>query len=338
MEHMNQYLKVFLVSLLIFSFVLFTGFYSYAKFFNPIDYADTDEKNPNDDTENDDDMSGTPLERAIKKSSRVNVLLMGLEGTRSDTIMLASFDRKSKELDIISIPRDTYYPRDGFSKYNDMAKINAVYGSDERRQEAVIEAIVDLTDIPIDHYVTVDYDGVRAAVEAVGGVEFNVPFYMKYTDPYDKPPLYINVPGGNQIIDGNKAIQLLRFRQGDPGYQSYPDGDLGRIKTQQEFIKATIKKSLSLKLPSVVSAVYPHVKTNFTLTELLGLAGDAIGFSTANIKSSTLPGTPEYIGIYSYYIPDKEGIIKTLYDLYDVALTPDSDEPKEEAKEVNETE
>lgn len=318
---MNQYLKVFFISLLIFSFVIFTGFYSYAKFFNPVDFADEYEENPSNNGEDVDDIKGTPLERAIKKSSRVNVLLMGLEGLRSDTIILASFDRKSKELDIISIPRDTYYPREGYSKYDDTAKINAVYATDERRQEAVMDAIVDLTNIPIDRYVTVDYDGVRAAVEAVGGVEFNVPFHMKYTDPYSKPlPLYINIPGGSQTINGDKAIGLLRFRQGDPGYPSYPDGDLGRIKTQQDFIKAAIKKALSLKLPSVVSAVYPHVKTNFTLTELLGLAGDAIGFSTANVKSSTLPGVPEYIGKYSFYIPDREEIIKTLYDLYDVPL------------------
>lgn len=319
---MNQYLKVFLVSLLIFSFVIFTGFYSYAKFFNPTDFAEGYEDNINDGEENDvdDDIKGTPLERAIKKSSRVNVLLLGLEGLRSDTIMVASFDRKTKELDIISIPRDTYYPREGFSRYDDTAKINAVYGTDERRQEAVLEAVVELTKIPIKYYVSIDYDGVRAAVNAIGGVEINVPFHMKYTDPYDKPPLYINIPAGNQIIYGDKAMEFLRFRKGDPGYPGYAEGDIGRVKAQQEFIKSAIKKSLSLKLPSVISAVYPHVKTNFTLTELLGLAGDAIGFTTANINSSILHGTPQYIGALSFYIPDREEIIKTLYDLYDVPL------------------
>lgn len=331
---MNQYLRVFLLSLLIFSFVIFTGFYSYAKFFNPIDYADESEENPNNDEDNVDEIEGTPLERAMKKSSRVNVLLIGLEGPRTDTIMVASFDRKTKELDIMSIPRDTYYPRDGYSKYGEFAKINSVYGTDERKQEAVLEAIVDLTKIPIEHYVIVEYDGVRAAVEAVGGVEFNVPFYMKYTDPYDKPPLYIRVPGGNQLINGDKAIELLRFRQGDPGYQSYPNGDLGRIKTQQEFIKAAIKKSLSFKLPSVISAVYPYVKTNFTLTELLGLAGDVVGFSTANINSITLPGVDEYIGKYSFYIPNVEEIIKNLYNLYNVPLKADIEDVNEEVEET----
>lgn len=331
---MNHFFKVFLVSLLIFSMVVFTGIFTYVKFFNP-EGTVIEDSNISSDTLDNDNITefDTPLDKAMKKSKRVNVLLLGLEGLRSDTIMIASYDRLHKKVDIISVPRDTYYPRDEYAKYSEFMKINAVYGTDDRRQDAVMDAVEGLTGIPIDKYVSIDYEGVRAAVDAVGGVEFNVPFHMKYTDPYDTPPLYINIQAGNQIIYGDKAMEFLRFRKGDPGYPGYTEGDVGRIETQQEFIKAAIGKALSLKLPNVISSVYPYVKTNFTLTELLGLGGDSIGFSKENINTLIMPGTPKYMGSLSFYIPDGEAITKLLYDLYGVQLTEDT-----KSKDVKTTE
>ena len=332
---MKQFIKVFIFSLIIFSVVITTGIFTYAKFVSPEGIAEEFPDDDIDKAEEDEEKFDSPLEKAIHDSNRINVLVIGLEGTRSDTIMLASFDRKTKEGNIISIPRDTYYLREGYDKYSEMQKINAVFGSEKDGYKALMQAVEDIAGIPVDKYVSVEYDGVRAAVKAIGGVNFNVPFHMKYTDIYDHPPLYINVPAGQQIIDGDKAIQLLRFRNGDPGYPSYPDGDLGRGKTQQEFMTAAIKKSLSLKLPSVINAVYPHVKTNLTLTELLGLAKDAIGFSTDNLSTSTLPGNAKYLGKLSFFIPDGQEIIKAMYDLYDVPLSADTNE--ESMAEANET-
>jgi LCP family protein required for cell wall assembly len=326
---MKQFIKVFIFSLIIFSVVITTGIFTYTKFISPEGIAGEfpDDEDNIEQAEEDEEEFDSPLEKAIHDSNRVNVLLIGLEGPRSDTIMLASFDRKTKEGNIISIPRDTYYYRDAYDKYSEMQKINAVFGSEKDGYKALMEAVEDIAGIPVDKYVSVEYDGVRAAVEAIGGVNFNVPFHMKYTDIYDGPKgFYINIPAGQQIIYGDKAIELLRFRNGDPGYPSYPDGDLGRVKTQQEFMKAAVKKSLSLKLPSVINAVYPHVKTNFTLTELFGLAKDAIGFSTDNLSSKILPGEPKYLGKLSFYIPNGQEILKAMYDLYDVPLSVDTNE------------
>lgn len=324
---MNHFLKVFLISLLIFSMVITTGIYTYTKFFNYEEIASND---PGVDSEDGDDEISefdTPLERAIKKSKRINVLLLGLEGTRSDTIMIASYDRVSKKADIISVPRDTYYPREGYAKYSEFMKINAIYGTDDTRQQAVVDAVEELTKIPIHKYVSIDYEGVRAAVDAVGGVEFEIPFHMKYTDIYDKPPLRIDISAGKQTVKGNKAMELLRFRKGDPGYPGYPEGDVGRIKTQQEFVKAAIGKALSMKLPNVISAVYPYVKTDFSLSELLGLGGDVIGFSKDNINVQILPGDAKYIGNLSFFIPDNEKIRETLYEIYNVPLKVENNEP-----------
>lgn len=333
---MKQFFKIFIFSLVIFSLVTSAGIITYVKYFSPEEIAESDqngENNENDEEETDKEFE-TPLEKAMHESNRINMLLVGLEGPRSDTIILASYDRKTKEANLISIPRDTYYYRDGYYKYSDVQKINAVYGMEKEGIKALMKAIENLTGLNIDNYATIDYDGVRAAVDAIGGVEFDVPFHMRYSDPYDKPPLDINVPGGKQLIKGDKAMELLRFRKTNyPGYQGYPNGDLGRVQTQQKFIKAAVKKSLSLKLPSVISAVYPYIETDLTLTEMLGLGKDAIGFSIDNLETMTLPGTDKMLGGVSFFLADGEEITKIVYDLYDINLSANADE--ENTAELN---
>lgn len=324
---MKQFLKIFIFSLIIFSIVTTAGIFTYTRFLSPEEISGAEL--PGDDS-NDDEIEkefDSPLEKAISESNRINVLLVGLEGTRSDTIMLASYDRKTKKANIISIPRDTYYQREGYSKYSDVQKINAIYGMEEEGIKALVRAVEDLTGIPIDNYATIEYDGVRAAVNAIGGVEVDVPFHMRYTDPYDDPPLNIDIKAGKQIIYGDKAMEFLRFRKSNyEGYPGYYNGDLGRIEVQQNFIKSAIKKSLSLKLPSVISAVYPHIKTDLTLTDMMVLGKDAIGFSIDNLETMTLPGTDKMLGGVSFFLADGEEITKTVYKLYDITLSTDENE------------
>lgn len=333
---MKHFIKIFFLSLLIFSLVLSSGIFTYVKYFSPQYTAEEgpDDEGTTDEDEDEETEFDTPLEKAMHESKRINVLLVGLEGTRSDTIMLASFDRKTKEANIISIPRDTYYQREGYSKYSDTQKINAIYGMEKDGIKALIKAVENLTGLTIDNYATIDYDGVRAAVDAIGGVEVDVPFHMRYTDPYDDPPLDINIPAGKQIIYGDKAMEFLRFRKTNyPGYSGYVNGDLGRVEVQQKFIKSAINKSLSLKLPSVISAVYPYITTDLTLTNLLGLGKDAIGFSTENLETTTLPGTDKMMGGLSFYLPDGEEITKLVYDLYNVNLSAHAEGNIAQAKE-----
>ena len=318
---MKQFFKIFILSLVIFSLVTTVSIFTYVKYSSHDEVEEAD-LNGNEDNDKEEDREfDTPLEKAMHSSKRINLLLVGLEGPRSDTIMLMSFDKKTKEANLISIPRDTYYYREGYPKYSDSQKINAVYGMEEEGINALIKAVEEVTGMPIDNYVSIKYEGLRAAVDAIGGVEFDVPFYMRYTDPYDNPPLYIDIKPGEQTIKGDKALELLRFRKGDPGYPGYPNGDLGRVETQQKFIKAAVKKAMGLKLPAVISAVYPHVQTDLTLTELLGLATDSIGFSAENISAQTLPGTDKYLGELSFYLADGEEITKLLYEIYDLKLS-----------------
>ncbi len=247
------------------------------------------------------------------KDNRINVLVLGLENTRSDTIMVVSYDIKNKTGDVISIPRDTYIERDGFVNSGNN-KINSVYTV--KGIEGLSEIILHITGLKIDKYVTIDYDGVRAAVDAIGGVEVDVPFHMRYTDPYADPPLDINIESGLQLIKGDRAMEFLRFRKTNyAGYRGYQEGDLGRIEAQQGFVKAAIKKALTYRLPAVVKEVYPHINTDFSLTEATSLAMGCIGLSIEDVNFHTIPGYTQTRNDLSFYILDNQATKDLVYSI-----------------------
>jgi LCP family protein required for cell wall assembly len=328
----KYFIKVFVVSLLCFLLTLGAGIYTYVKFFNPSDVKDyTQIQNPawivNGNPDNDEELN--VLEKAINNSKRINILLLGLEHSRSDTIMLFSFDRSSSEANIISIPRDTFFHRVGYDDPGSK-KINAVYGA--LGATGVMRAVENILRIPVHNYVTVDYEGVKRAVNAIGGVEVNVPFHMEYEDKYDNPPLKIDIPKGVQILDGDKALQYLRFRHNNDYTVGYSNGDLGRIEAQQNFVKSAIKKALGFKLPVVIKEVYPYVKTDLSLTDMILLAGDAINFKSEDLSSAMIPGHATTIERLSFYVHDPKLVQEMVYNLYDVEEIPEENDTQEESQ------
>ncbi len=317
---MKQFFKIFLCALLLFS--LFIGYFVY-DFYRDVK-AQNENYTPNYDSNwygaadlEDLGDSYNELIKAINKSSRVNFLLMGLEWPRTDTLILASFDVKTKDLNLLSIPRDTYYYKKGFrSGFTDMAeyKINAIFG--DEGPEGVVKAVKDIFNIPIHHYVTISYAGVESIVDTLGGVEVNVPYDMYYEDPWDDPPFVINLKKGKQVLDGDKAIQFLRFRKNNA--ETIAIGDTGRIKLQQQFIQSAIKKSLSLKLPAVIKEAFNCVKTDANILEILDYANSAIGMDMDKISISTVPGDTFYQNRLSYFRIDQSKLNEIIYSLYDV--------------------
>ncbi|MDR3072240.1 MAG: LCP family protein [Clostridiales Family XIII bacterium] len=238
-------------------------------------------------------------------SKRVNVLLLGAtdEGL-ADVIMLASFDPESKRADIISIPRDTYYERAGYS--GSWLKINAVFHDGP---EAMCQAVHNiLLGIPINYYAVIDYNGVANIVDAIGGVPMDVPFYMSYRSE----GITIDIPAGQQVLDGAHAVQFIRYRSG------YDNGDIGRVEAQQKFVKSAAKQALGLNLPNVIKTVVANVNSDLTNRAIVYLGGKAVGMDSNNISTAMLPGTDGNIAGLSFWIRGEdyaiEQIVRAVYN------------------------
>lgn len=324
---LKHFFKVFSIAFICFLLAIGAGVYTYSKIYVPSEEPsdlDQDNKDKDEDNKGKDEEPKDPLQKAIASSKRVNFLLMGMEGPRSDTMIFASYDPKAKKVDMISIPRDTYYYTKGHEDA-DLRKINAVYGrSKAEGSKKAVEEI--LGQVPVDHYITIDYKGVEKIVEAIGGVEVNVPFHMDYYDPTDKPPLRIDIPKGQRVLNGEDSVKFLRFRHNNDMTVGYPDGDLGRIKAQQQFMKSAIKKSLSLKLVNVVRTGFDYVKTDIKLSEALGYTAGIIGFDMDDISMTTLPGEAEDRkygkSTLSYFIHDPVKVKELMMNLYNVQEEP----------------
>jgi len=298
----KRFFRTFFISFLVFT-VLWTGF-----IYKTI-IAESEEESEYKDSF---------FERIMDSKNDITFLLMGVDsndvskssGSRTDTIILCKVDKSTGKISMLSIPRDTRVRIRG--KENE-DKINHahVYGG----PELVVKAVKDLLGIDLEYYVKVDYSIVREFVDLIGGVEVDVPMDMKYSDPTADPPLYINLKKGTQVLDGDKALQFLRFRKG------YADQDLGRIQAQQQFIKAAIKQALSVdnigKIPQMIKSYYDNVETNIPLDLILKFAVNAKNYDVNNIQAATLPGEPAYINGVSYYIYDDEETAVLLKQLFE---------------------
>ncbi|NLK44574.1 MAG: LytR family transcriptional regulator [Tissierellia bacterium] len=328
---MKTFIKVFFVSFLFFILSFSIGSYSYLKerslsLENNIVESREEEKKDLKDTilaklesKPKEPKSFPNLEEAMEKSNRINFLIMGLDDVRTDTIIFASFCPDSKKVNLINIPRDTYIHRKGYNAA-EQRKINSIY--EDHGALGLKKAVSHILDnVPIHHIVTLNYEGVEKIVDALGGVEINVPFHMKYKDPYSKPPLNIDIPPGNQILNGKTSLEFLRYRKGNNNKGGYADGDLGRIKAQQEFLKSFIGKA-SENLITTVTKGFNHVKTDMNLLTTISYGRKALGMTSDDVEMKILPGKAEFkrIGkkVLSYYIYNKNEIRKVLEEIYNV--------------------
>lgn len=262
----------------------------------------------------------SPFFEAFRDKNRVNILLLGVNDNLTDTIMLASFDTDAKHVDLISIPRDTYYHRNGYSSEGEN-KINAAYRDNPVNTAKAVSEV--LLGMPINYYAVIDYDGVENIVDAMGGVPMDIEFNMKYTDPYDDPPLVIDIPKGHQVLDGEHAVQFLRYRKG------YLEGDIGRVKAHQEFMKSAFRQCLGFQLPKIAKTVFNNVESDITLGLATSLATKAVGISGGDIETYLLPSTPLPDPPY-YVIPDAEGTAEMINQIY--SIEPETS-PEEAANE-----
>lgn len=266
----------------------------------------------------------------LKEVERLNVLILGESGIPgedyklTDSIMVASYNPQTQQASLLSIPRDTYVgKRDkntATPNYLASYKINTVYRNGTNIPET-IECVNNITGLNLDKYLLIDTDAIIEVVDAIGGVTFDVPIDMDYDDPAQD--LHIHLKAGEQLIDGEKAEQLLRFRHNNDG-TSYPseygDNDIGRMRTQREFIQVTAKQLLRVenvtKVLNLMDIVFKNVKTNLDMETLKYYIPYIFKFNTSNIVSDTLPGTPEKCNGIWIYTANKTQTKQVIEDLF----------------------
>jgi len=220
------------------------------------------------------------------------------DGIRTDTIIVATFDTNNKTVAMLNVPRDTL----SRSKSGTSHKINNAFNNGVERTKVELK---NLLGFAIDKYVILDFDAFEEIVDAIGGVEIDVPVNMNYRDP--DQDLVINIKKGLQTLDGENALHYMRFR-------GYANADIDRINAQQAFYKALAKKmatpSTLLKLPALADVVFENVSTDLTIGEIIWLGVNYITMDTSTIITETLPHTAKYINGISYVIPSRSGILK----------------------------
>ncbi|TDO85444.1 LytR family transcriptional attenuator [Halanaerobium saccharolyticum] len=233
------------------------------------------------------------------KDNKVNILAVGYDSningpSRADTIILISLNVESNKAGLIFLPRDTYINSDK----REFTKLNSshVYGGIKLTQKTVEEML----DIDIDYYLETDFTGFEKIIDRLGGINIKVSERLHYVDKAGG--LYINIPAGQQTLNGEEALQYVRYRD--------IRGDIGRIERQQKFINAVLAKVLSPsiipKIPGVIKEVNQAVNTNIPFQDITPFLNTAKEINLNQIESKMLPGRPEYIDGISYWVPNLE--------------------------------
>lgn len=239
-----------------------------------------------------------------------HALVNSFEGL-TDTMLLLQFNPETKKLTALSIPRDTRTLVEG----RGVTKINTAnaIGGPALSAKTVSEL---LNGVAIDRYIRINVQGVEKLVEALGGVTVYVPKDMKYQD--DSQHLYINLKAGKQHLNGNQALQLLRYRHDETG-------DIGRIQRQQLVMRSLMEQALNpttlARLPQILSVVQSHIDTNLSMEEVMALASFGVQTNRSNVQMLMLPGQFSETGRYktSYWLPDEERIVAMMTQHFDVS-------------------
>ncbi len=256
-------------------------------------------------------------ENTKKNLAEFKVLLLGIstdqEGVElTDTIIVASYNPNTQKATLLSIPRDTYTGKN-IAKATAYEKINALYGRKHRADET-LKAVNEITGLNIEYYAVVKTEALIKLVDVIGGVNFNVPIDMDYDDVTQD--LHIHLKKGEQLLDGDKAEQVLRFRKNSDG-TSYPteygDNDLGRMRTQREFIMQVIKQTAKpeniFKLGQILDVAKEDLITNIDFNVAKDYIPYAVEFDTENLLTEALPGTVPSLAQtnnVSIFVIDKE--------------------------------
>ena len=244
-------------------------------------------------------------ENTKKNLGEFRTLILGISTDQenvdlTDTIMVASYNPNTQKATLLSIPRDTYTGKNP-AKATAYEKINSLYNRKHRPDET-LAAVNEITGLNIQYYVVVKTEALIKLVDVIGGVDFYVPKDMNYDDVTQD--LHIHLKEGQQKLDGDKAEQVLRYRHDnwDPVTKTYPtysaeygDNDIGRMRTQREFIMQVVKQTARpeniFKIGQILDVAEEYVITNIDFNVAKDYIPYAVEFDTSNLLTDALPGT-----------------------------------------------
>lgn len=252
------------------------------------------------------------------KKKVINALVCGKNQDLTDTIIYVKYNVETGKIAMMSIPRDTSIVSN--PTMSSVYKINYIYYS--KGILSLVNQVENMLDVEMDYYLVFDAAMLKEMVDAIGGVEVDVPIRMKYDDGSQN--LHIDLQPGVQVLNGEQAEGFVRFRHNNDMTVGYPLGDVQRTEVQQDFIKAFISQALSAKniskVPDLINIALKNTETNITAREATKYITDLSKLDINNIYSCTAPGTLKDVGDkssaswMSFYILDKEesqNIIKT---------------------------
>ena len=264
-------------------------------------------------------------EQDIENLEPLYCLVMGISEDISteltDTIMLCAYFPQEQKVSILSIPRDTFVGDDP-NNTTSYDKINALY---QTSPERTLQAVRELTGVDVRNYVVINNNALIKLIDAVGGIYFDVPIDMWYDDETQNLHIYLNK--GYQLLNGENSVKVLRFRHNND-MSTYPpeygEQDIGRMRTQREFIKAAAKQILStsniLKLNELLEIVFDNVQTNLSISDLIKYVPSATEFNTDNMQTDALSGVADYLGALSFFIVDEDTSEQKVSSLFNLSI------------------
>lgn len=250
-----------------------------------------------------------------KSEDFYTILVVGTDvaSNSTDTMMLVSYDVTNQKATVMSIPRDTLVNAFGTGRYTRINSIYAAYGKGEEGMNALTHEVSELVGFVPDYRVFISWELVGQMVDAIGGVEYDVPFHMEYDDPAQD--LHIYVEKGLQMLDGDKAMQVVRWRKNNKGIASGGGGtDLNRLKVQQGFLKAVLKQTLQVKNVSKINELATlfgsNIEGDLSVENLLWFAKEAVfgGLNVEAVEFVTMP----WKGADPYVYPDQEELLELI--------------------------
>lgn len=250
-----------------------------------------------------------------KSQDFYTILVVGTDvaSWSTDTMMLVSYDVTNQNATVMSIPRDTLVSAFGTEKKTKLNTIYAAYGGGQRGMDALTAEVAELVGFVPDYRIFISWELVGQMVDAIGGVEYDVPFHMEYDDPAQD--LHIRVEKGLQTLNGDQAMQLVRWRKNNAGVEGGGDGsDLTRLRVQQGFLKAVLKQTLQIKnvtrINELAKLFSDHVESDLSFENLLWFAKQAIsgGLQVDSVEFTTMPLLAAYPNVY----PDREKLLELI--------------------------